>query len=380
MKKSIILLFCLLIFFLCACHTNKADENESKVIQENQMGKEGSLDEKMTSVADTTPSPTPTKDEKSAAYLKSLETISWTELECYVDEETSRHNSNFLNFGYLDYDAEGNIYYINKNDGCIYFSNSQGENKRLLSDRNAAEAMLQLEGEWLFYYNKGTKSIRRTNVVTGATEDVLVNGAYGQFVVTGNRIYTNDEGFCSFSLDGGNREVLPHTEDAKLCYYSQGDEFWICKSSHLSKQGYLVKYDGEKVQILDERGAFPLLAGNYLSIVNEKTEERHIYNLTTKQDINLKVKTEKAIVSDGIYFYYSEWEQKNSKRKVTLYRWDGTKTEEIQAIENEEINPIYHMFLTPEKLYYLTNGMKNEGAYYQLFYYDLETGETGQIY
>ena len=69
---------------------------------------------------------------------------------------------------------------------------------------------------------------------------------------------------------------------------------------------------------------------------------------------------------------------KNNKYTSSIYRWDGKKAEEILVIEDAK--SIYHLFLTPEKLYYLPHMDMDKKTVSQLWYYDLEIGETGQIY
>lgn len=121
------------------------------------------------------------------------------------------------------------------------------------------------------------------------------------------------------------------------------------------------------------------MAGKYLSVVDPDTSQRHIWNLDTKEDINLGVCTEKAIVSDGEMFFYAGTSKIREDDYVTsVYCWDGTKSKEI--ISAKGVRSIYHMFLAPDMLYYLSNVVIENTLVYQLWYYDLATGETGQIY
>jgi len=375
MRKKVLWISMLAVAMLSACTTK---ENNEKPIMTPTPTVTIAPTETLLPTPTNTPvaTPTPTKEQAVQIYLRTLDTIDWMELESNVDEETSRHNSNFLNYGYLDYDTEGNIYYINKNDGGIYASTCRGENKRLLSDEKVAEAMLQRSGEWLFYYNKVTKGIDKIHINTCEKKYVFDHGPFGQFVIEGDKIYARNDGFCSFDLDGTNREVLPNAEEAELFYPSRGNGFWIGKSRFFP---YLLMYDGKKVVKLNQQGTLPLLAGKYLSVIDPDTMERHIWNLETKKDSNLKVCTDKSIVSDGNVFFYAGMSKFRDDDYVTaVYSWDGTKPEEI--ISAKGARSIDHMFLTPEYLYYLPQLMVDEKLVYQLWYYELSTGETGLIY
>ena len=282
-----------------------------------------------------------------------------------------------MNFGYLEYDKDGNIYYINKNDNYIYRSDAYGNNKCQLGEEKAAEAMLQLAGDFLYYFNNSGR-MERINIVTGETE-VIMQDAFGQFIIEDNKIYMWDEGFCAFELDGSNRTVMPNTEESQIYFYSRGNGYWVCHTNHMSDRSYLLQYDGEIVKVLKQRGIFPLLAGNYLSIVTQENLERHIYNLVTGQDINLHTKTGQTVASDGKTFYFvGSSTMNNYEYKTPLYRWEGTIREELIMVEGAR--SIHYIFLTPEKLYYMPQ-MKVDGKFvYQLWYYDLATGETGQVY
>lgn len=376
MKFSKISIFAILCLVLAACN-NKNTNN----IALTEAITETSTPKATLSPPTNTPmaTPTPTAEQLEKIYLSSLETLDWRELESFVDEATSLQNSNLLNYGYLDYDEEGNIYYINKNDNGIYMSNATGDNKQLLSELNEAETkfMLQKEGEWLYYFNNYTKSIEKISLITGDKKVVLENGPYGEFIIENEKIYTRDNGICSFDLEGDNKIVLPNMEGVGICNLSQGTDFWLGAAIFSDK---LLKYDGENVVKLKQQGAFPLLSGSYLSIVDPDTWERHIWNLNTKEDVNLKADTEKAIVSDGKLFFYADRSKirENKEYVTTVYCWNGTISKEILSVEGAR--SIYHLFLTSEKLYYLADFMKDNKTIRQFWYYDLATGETGQIY
>jgi len=378
MRKNVLWISVLAVTLLCAC---TAKENNEKPIMTPTPTVTVAPNQTPLPTPTNTPvaTPTPTAEQLEKIYLNSLETLDWRELESFVDEETSRQNSNLLNFGYLDYDEEGNIYYINKNDNGIYMSNATGDNTQLLSELNATETkfMLQKEGEWLYYFNNYTKSIEKISLITGDKKVVLENGPYGEFIIENEKIYTRDNGICSFDLEGDNKNVLPNMEGVGICNLSQGTDFWLGAAIFSDK---LLKYDGETVVKLKQQGAFPLLSGSYLSIVDPDTWERHIWNLNTKEDVNLEADTEKAIVSDGKLFFYADRSKirENKEYVTTVYCWNGTISKEILSVEGAR--SIYHLFLTPEKLYYLADFMKDNQIIRQFWYYDLKTGETGQIY
>lgn len=326
------------------------------------------------------PTPTPTEDQKFATYISTIETINWSQLNGEVDEETSRKNSNLLNFGYLDYDEEGNIYYINKGDRGIYSCGARGENLRLIGQLQMADRMLQKKGEWLYFYNNKTRNLDRVHIETGELEHILEDGTYGQFVIIGDKILTRGEGFCSYDLTGNNEEVLENTVGANLCYYSRGDGFWICETYRLVDKYYLLQYDGKTVRRLKQKGSFPLMAGHYLSVVDPETKERHIWNLDTKKDTNLSVMTEKTVVSNGKVFYFSGPSVMRSMEEyyTPIYCWDGVSKKKLLTVEGAR--NIYHLFLTPDMLYYMPQVKVGNNMCHQLWYYDLQTGETGQIY
>lgn len=370
--------FIILSLFLCGCGTKNIGERNSSPTSAATP----------TSAVLPTPtntpivSPTPTEEEVVVAYMNSFEKINCTEIESYVNKEDSIRNSNLLNYGFLTYDAEGNIYYVNENDGNIYKSDSTGENKQQITEGGKALGWLQLKGEWLYFSGNKTTTINRMHLETGEIEQLFGPGS-GPFTIDGEKMYFDDRenGFISADLEGKNKELV-FASKGYTNLFTGGSNLWIGEmygtSRETSQLRYLAKFDGEKVEILNQRGYCPLLAGKYLSFVSRKTGERYIYNLETGQDFNLEVKTDKTVVSDGDNFYYVKFKQKNLKFTAEVYRWKNAKSEKIVEIENTLW--VYHMFLTPDKLYIQPHMEVDSKQVTQLWYYDLETGEKGQVY
>lgn len=61
-----------------------------------------------------------------------------------------------------------------------------------------------------------------------------------------------------------------------------------------------------------------------------------------------------------------------------IYCWNGVNSERVMVID--EASWVYHMFLTPDKLYCQPHIQIDGKQVTQLWYYDFATGETGQIY
>ncbi len=309
--------------------------------------------------------------------LASLEVLDWTELTCYADESVSLRNSNLLNYGYVTYDEEGHIYFTDANRGIggIYVSDYNGENKRQLSEDTGIA--LQVEGDWLYYKQEGS-GIKRIHIETGEAGTVW-EGACGEFIVAGGKIYISaPEGFCVIEPDGSNKEIL-REQNPSMVSYVEGDGFWLGNAINDTDaswfwKGYLMGYDEEsdKLFLVDQGSMYPLLAGNWLSVLDVETISRQVWNLETEEMFDLKAYAHRA-VSDGNYLYYAD--KKDSF--VTIYRWNGEVTEEIWQVEAVAME---YMYLTPDALYCLPTVVADNKQVQQLWYYDLETGETGIIY
>jgi len=380
MKKKFLCIGALSLALLCAC-TVKVN-NEKPIMTPTPITTPTNIP-----LPTNTPRPTPTPSEKDIedAYINSLEFIDWTELECRIDEEASRRNSNFLNYGYLTYDVHGNIYFVDCNTGGIYVSNYQGENKRLIGEDENAFGFLQLSGDWLYYMtDKG--ATKRVLVETGEIEQISEEHT-GAFVIEDGKLY-KDNGYV-YDLEGKNGEPMSGHKESGCSIQSKGTDFWICSARGKYKtynEFYILKYDGRELQVLKQRGGLPLLAGHYLSTTSPETNLRRIWNLETKEEIDLGVWTDQSVVSDGKDFYYKETKVFDPTLEegeswpgmdTCIYHWDGEKTEAIWMIESDNL---YELFLTPTALY-CTPQMKIDGkGGYHLLYYILETGETGVIY
>ena len=311
-----------------------------------------------------------------------IERLDWSELICYADEETSRHNSNFLNYGYLTYDEDGNIYYRNLNNNDFYVSDYKGENKRLLFERDDYSGWMRLSGEWLYYTTENT-AIMRFNLSDGKVEQIKEEFS-GHFRLEEEKLYWDDwnkEGFSMSDPDGQNEKLVQDTSLFYVAFFSCGNEFWIAEAvskANENDKNYLLIMNEEKLMLLNQKGVQPLLAGKYISVLEGTLGRRHIWNTETKEDINLNVYTDQTIVSDGNIFYYKEMKQVDALSRVCIiHKWDGQTTEEIWRFDADSL---YHMFITPKGLYCMPQVKEGSVYKHQLLFYDFETGEKIQIY
>ncbi len=313
--------------------------------------------------------------------IVALETLDWTELTCYADEETSLLNSNLLlNYGHLTYDEKGQIYFTDMNEGGIYVCDGNGENKRLLSEDNAGG--LQIAGEWL-YYNCFEGILKRIHCDTGVVE-IIRNEPCGEFVVWKDRLYTNGpEGFCVAEPDGSNKEILRDQELPMIPQQIAGENFWIGNAANGADgewfmKGYLLGYDEvqDKKYFLSEGANFPLLAGNWLSVFDNATGTRRVWDLENDIDIDLGVWDQRS-VSDGKTLYYNS----NHGTCSIFYRLIGENAEELFRIETEaSYMAVEYKYLSPKALYWLQKSLVNGAEIWELCYYNIETGEIGKIY
>lgn len=380
-KNGRYIIFVLVCMLFCACDAKNMREETTISSSEGKISITPINSPVPAATSTSAPTPTPTIEKIAMAYLNSLNRVSWTGLECYVNREDSIRNSNLLNYGWLTYDAEGNIYYSKEYEAGIYRCTSKGENKYLVSEVQGD--CLQIKEDWLYYRNKTDKSIYRISITTGVLEQIF-ESACVEFIVGAEEITVDAlEKVYSIGLDGENKKMLSAPSEINLFTFTSSDNFWLTNAAagttDIYNKGYLFKFDGKNVEVLKERGNFPLLAGNYLSVVDPVTLKRHIWNLDTNIDVDLGIRTEKAMVSDGNKFFYAGPGDLHDEHYVTsIYCWNGIKSEEILAVEGAV--SIYHLFLTPEKLYYLPHVKEGLRTVSQLWYYDFATGETGQIY
>ena len=395
MKKKILCIGMLSLAMVCACNTtDTGNDTPSQTPLEWR--------EVTNTPAPTgTPSPLEMKQleyqqayQRAEEFINSLETVDWTELRGSVDAETSRRNSNFLNYGYLTYDAEGNIYYVDRNTHSIYVSDYKGENKRLICEGSDAWGWMRLEGDWLYYGTQYT-AIMRVHIETGEVEQICEEYS-GHFRLEDGKLYREDRengGLSSSDLDGKDCKLVQDTSGFYTGFFTKGDGYWMMEAVSRENQttkkhkDYIVKVDGEKLMLLKQKGYHPLLAGNYFSIVDaENAEVRYVWNLETKERFVINSRTDQTIVSDGKNFYYKKMMYKDTtikegeaapERDAVIFKWNGETTEEIWCIDSDNF---YEMYITPKALYAMPQ-MKEEGKWvYHCLYYDLETGETGVIY
>ncbi len=388
MKKNILYISVMLLTVLCAC---TAKENNEKSIMSPTpkmtatvtpvntptpvLSGEDAITPVVTVTAVPTEDPMQTtvhvKDEENS---EKYEKLDWTKLDCYADLETSLRNSNLSNEGYLTYDEEGNIYFVDMNIGGIFTCERDGKNRRQLSSKNASA--LQIEGDWLYFVSGG---VERIHIFTGE-EQVIYDTACGEAVIKDSRIYVNSpEGFISMDLDGSNKTILCD-QSLTLASYAVAENMWLGtayegENAEYFVKGHLYAYDeaNDKMMHIMDGCWFPLLAGNWLSTFGSLTGTRYVWNLETDEMFDLNVYAQKA-VSNGENLYYV----RSNSGLIIVYQWNGGEAEEIWRLQ--DANLCNYIYLTPDMLYILPRVSSGGKSVNQLWYYDLETGETGQVY
>ena len=400
MKKKILWISTLALIILCTCTPKENNENPLMTPTLTPTATAAPTETPVPTPTNTpVATPTPTEDVLAQWYINSLERMDISELNAFVDQEHSIRNSNLLNYGYVTYDKDGNFYYIDQNTDEIYVSDYNGENKRLICQTNGdIFGWMQVAGEWL-YYNTSKTAIMRVHIETGEVETVMEEFS-GDFIIEGDKIYTGLHGLFVTDLDGKNTEAVDDT--LQYCYlptYSNGYGISNIANLKLMWKGYLLVFDGESTKVLKQRGVYPLLAGNYLCMsdagnVRDLTTKFRVWNLKTNREYELGNYADQTVVSDGETIYFSRdgynnqsgrtWngeELRSDKMYTFFFRWkEPMKEPELFWILTEANNGIYNIFLTPWAIYAEDSEYKDGKLAYTLFYYVLETGETGRVY
>lgn len=373
-KAKIWLMMCGIILSCSACGTEGADVDTEMTdtfqpFQNSDIQPEESIQETASLPEESTALP---------EALAVLDTLDLAKLDCYADVETSLRNSNLLNYGYVTYDEDGHIYFTDTNIGKsgIFVSDVYGENLKMLSEDTAV--YMQFKDGWL-YYCGAEQGIKRLQVETGK-EEWIYEEPCGEFVLKGEKLYINaSEGFCRTNLDGSEKEILRQSGEMQIVCYTEGQGMWFGNAISDTDaswfwNGYLTVYSeaDEKTYYVGDNATYPLLAGNWLSVVSKDSVSRKVWNLETQEVTDLDMYAMRA-VSDGSNLYCAN----RHGFGFTIYKWDGSKTEELFEIEAEELE---YMYLTDKALYYLPTVIEDNKRVQQLWYYDLESGETGKIY
>ena len=366
MKRRLLCTGILSLVLLCACQTGDGEETP---IMTPTPG--------ISSSETLVPTDVP---KQSVLDVEDFEKLDWTELACYADLKTSLRNSNLQNEGCVTYDEEGGLYFVDRNIGGIFLSDWNGKNRRQLSQDEAST--LQVAGEWL-YYAPEIGGIKRIHIETGK-EEVILEEPCGEFIVSEEKLYVNGTinnqgGFYMMEPDGSNQALL-RENNPQLVSYVAGENCWLGIAAHGTDtswfmEGHLFAYEEgqDKLVYVGQGNWYPLLAGNWLSTFDLKTFSRQVWNLETDKAFDLEVYAQK-VASNGTNLYYAE----DYGEDAHIYCWNENKTEKILEIPGGKI--VEGMFLTQKAVYCLAKVRVDFKTVYQLWYYDLETGEAGMVY
>lgn len=307
--------------------------------------------------------------------MESGEQMELAELSLYAGKEASLLNSNVLhNFGYLTYDEAGTIYFTDRNIGGIFVADRYGKNRWQLTSDSGKN--LQIAGEWLYYLSTGDNYIKRIHLETHKAE-IVWGQSCEAFLIWQEKLYINGfDGFYAAEPDGGN-PILLHKQELMLYRLQVAENgLWLGNAYNeydyaFMMEGHLLTFEETKnIPCYIEKGIRePLLAGKWICFGSGRQK---IWDLETDTETELNFHDDNC-VSDGIYLYACA----GMDEKKIMYRFDGAEKEELFCMESE----LYarNKFLTPNMLYWMLDSAGGDWLY-ELWYYDLETGETGKIY
>jgi len=381
MKRVIEVLF-LLAFVCCfgSCTKAKEQENSPKVVitatPVAEISKELQQWNPSAGQAD------PAKEEKILIKreqimkaMEGLKTAELPELALFAGKEASLANSNVLhNRGYLTYDEAGTIYFTDRNIGGIYVSDRYGKHRWQLTSDSGQN--LQMNGEWLYYRSTSTGKVMRIHPETKVAE-VVWELPCEAFLFWKSQLYINGfDGFYVTEPDGSN-PILLHKQELMLSHLQVSENgLWLGVAYNeddyaFMLDGHVLIYDETKNDrcYIKEGIREPLLAGNLLCFGSGKQK---IWNIESDTVVELEQQDD-FCVSDGTYLYACT----GRDEKKTMYRFDGTNKTELFCMETDLY--LGTKYLTSSMLYW-TLDSAGEDWLYELWYYDLETGERGKIY
>lgn len=317
-----------------------------------------------------------TEKEEAPEAFSGMAVRDWTELDCGADREDSIRNSNMLNLGYLTFDEEGHIFFSDLNGTGIYMSGPKGENRQQLCETTGS--LLQVAADWLYFSDESEIGIKRISVKTGETENVREE-ACGEYLLVDDKLYINgQEGFSCAGLDGTEPVVLRSNEPEMVSYTTDGT-FWMGNAINGTDvswfwRGYLLGYDMflNQLYYIGEGATYPLIVGNWISVFDVVTATRHVWKIDTKEDVDLKVYAQKA-VGDGEKLYYA----KKESQGCVICSWDGKSESELLQTGADEVS---YLYLSEEMLYWIQGAGSDTGKTWECRFYDMQTGESGEIY
>lgn len=307
--------------------------------------------------------------------MESLEQVELAELSLYAGKEASLLNSNVLhNSGYLTYDETGTIYFADRNIGGIFVADRYGKKRWQLTADSGEN--LQLYGDWLYYKSADAGKVMRIHPETKVSE-VVWEQSCEAFLIWQEKLYINGfDGFYMMEPDGSNPTLL-HKQELML-YRPQVAENGLWLGNAYNKDDYAFMLEGhllafeetKNIQCYIEKGIRePLLAGKWICFGSGRQK---IWDLETDTEVELNFYDDNC-VSDGSYLYACS----DFGEIKTMYRLEGADKTELFRMESN----LYarNKFLTPNMLYWMLDSAGGDWLY-ELWYYDLETGESGQIY
>lgn len=372
-KRMLAALFSLIL--LCGCtETGKEPYNKDAAI---------SLSMQDTEMEDEKEIPNVTVTEYSLPEeVAALEKLDLRDMELYADREQSMHNSNQLNFGYMVSDEEGNIYFSDFTQNAIFMCGPEGEGKELLYE--GIGTYLYISRGFLYFggiepEKKYVDSIIRIDINTKEVE-VLYKKPCGEIMIMQDTLYFSNSGLASLKPNESDSELISLTEMKYAFLNSDGRYLFYnmitSEPRFLFERGYLLAWDTEtETNYFVESGmVFPLLAGNWLSFVDLRTNTRHVFNTETGEDVDLEYSIQRA-VSDGYKLYWASFQ---GQKNFQVFQWAGKEIDEVCMVEVEaEKYGDVLLYLTENYVYWMCETKYMEEA--EWGYYRLADGKAGRL-
>ncbi|MDE6063343.1 MAG: DUF5050 domain-containing protein [Lachnospiraceae bacterium] len=312
-----------------------------------------------------------------------LEKLDFTNMGLYADEAQSMRNSNQLSAGYFSADGEGNIYFTDFTNAAICVCGQEGEDKEILYAGSGA--YLQYTNGYLYFggiepKDKYIDSFVRIDCNTKEAE-VLYEKPCGEVMVLRDVMYLIEPGLSAMKLDEPDSEIVGLSE-IEYAFLNTDGRYLLYnmviteKPRFLFERGYVLAWDTEtETNYFVESGmVFPLLAGNWLSYYDVRTNTRHVLDLKTGTDTDLEYSIQRP-VSDGHKLYWCVQEEVGS---FQIFQWDGKEIQELCTVEveSEKIGDI-RLFLAEGYLYWMFEAKLREEA--EWGYYRLADGKAGRL-
>ena len=295
--------------------------------------------------------------------ILNIPVVDWKELTLETGKVNSIKNANHINMGYLCYDGNDYIYYVNSDESSIYRSYMDGSKSTKIFEAEGEKInYMQVHGDFLYFNTaEGICRMQRGSMKVEA----VYTEPHGEFFVYEDNVYINtEEGLVRQSITGTEREIIWEYDGCYPVLWNMTGNMLIGtlvsnQSMEIYGKGYLIAFDleGNERSLLGESCFNTIVSGEEIITYNGQNGSIQIWNTEIDSIQPLGHTSDLSVrpVANGeeVYFVELEYNESEQSMEAVLFSRSKEGVVKVHSVILEEGTWLGGLFCADDYVYIL---------------------------